>query len=189
MSHDPRMTVAECFTDLLSHPKETLLDRWNWKSAVFSSIIRALLFFFANVTAGMAAALGAMYVEFLYRSVTAGFYGAITQHFRKATPRWLASLVVGLGLPFVSHAIELGVHWARGTAHLKTSIIVSVCFTIISTLYNLHAMRQGCLVVGSGSRSIGSDLRDVPRTIGTFLLTGFGLLGSERVRSAEQDAG
>jgi len=37
-------------------------------------------------------------------------------------------------------------------------------------------MRHGVLVVGDGSRSIGSDLRAVPRTIWTFNSSGFGLV-------------
>jgi hypothetical protein len=33
-------------------PGELLLRQWNWKSALFSSVIRALIFLFANLTAG-----------------------------------------------------------------------------------------------------------------------------------------
>jgi hypothetical protein len=37
------------------------------------------------------AAEGAMLAEFVYRGITAGFYGALTQAFRKAAPVWKAS--------------------------------------------------------------------------------------------------
>ena len=124
----------------------------------------------ANAGAGVDAALGAMYTEFLYRSVTAGFYGAITQQFRRAEPRWLAAFVVGAGIPLVSHAIEFTVHWLRGTPNLRASIAASVAFTIVSTLFNLHAMREGVMVVGEGSGSLFEDLRSLPRVIFSFVL-------------------
>jgi hypothetical protein len=152
------------------NPRETLLLRWNWKASLFSSLCRGGLFFAVNAGAGLDAALSAMYTEFVYRSLTAGFYGAITQQFRKAEPRWLASILVGAGIPLVSHSIELTVHWLRGTPHLRASIGASVAFTIVSTVFNLHAMREGVLVVGEGGGSLLADLRSLPRVIFTFVI-------------------
>jgi hypothetical protein len=163
-------SVADCFFTLWRNPQETLLRRWNWKASLFSSLCRGGLFFAVNAGAGLEAALGAMYAEFAYRSVTAGFYGAITQQFRRAAPRWLAASVVGMGVPLVSHAIEFTVHWLRGTPHLQTSIAASVGFTVISTLFNLHAMREGILVVGDGGGSLFADLRSLPRVIFSFVM-------------------
>ena len=163
-------SVAECLAGLWRHPRETLLMRWNWKASLFSSLCRGGLFFAANAGAGLDAALGAMYAEFAYRSLTAGFYGAITQQFRRAEPRWLAASMVGAGVPLVSHAIEFAVHWLRGTPHLRSSIAASVVFTIVSTLFNLHAMREGVLVVGEGSSSLRADLRRLPRVIFSFVI-------------------
>ena len=97
--------------------------------------------------------------------MTAGFYGAITQQFRGAEPRWAAVWVVGAGIPVVSHTIEFAVHWLRGTPHLRSSVLASVCFTIFSTLFNLHAMREGVLLAGEGSGSLLADLRSIPRVM------------------------
>ena len=116
----------------------------------------------------MNAALGAMYAEFAYRSVTAGFYGAITQQFRHAEPRWAVAWLVGLGVPLVSHIIEFAVHWLRGTPHLRSSVIASVCFTVFSTLFNLHAMREGVLLAGAESYSLWEDLQALPRVVISF---------------------
>jgi MFS superfamily sulfate permease-like transporter len=113
-----------------------------------------------------------MYAEFAYRSLTAGFYGAITQQFRRAEPRWAAVLVVGAGIPVVSHTIEFAVHKLRGTPHLRSSMIASVCFTVISTLFNLHAMREGVLLAGEGSGSLLADLRSLPRVVRSFVVGG-----------------
>jgi hypothetical protein len=165
----PGLSFAECFRDLLRHPRETLILRWNWKAAFFSSVCRAAVFFLANLSTGLDAATGAMLAEFGYRAVTAGFYGAITQAFRAAEPRREATLAITLGLPIVSHAIEFSVHWLRGTPNLRTSIVASFAFTVVSTLFSLHAMRQGVLVVGHGSRSLGADVRLLPRTVVSFV--------------------
>ena len=46
---------------------------------------------------------------------------------------------------------------------------IMVLFTIISTLFNLFAMRRGVLIVGEGRGSLLSDLRQLPRLIVLFL--------------------
>ena len=166
-------TVAGVLRSIVFEPRRMLLEKWNWKSALFSSAIRALIFLFSNLAAGWRAASGAMLAEFIYRAVTAGFYGALTQAFRECEPPWAANLAVMLLLPLASHSIELMVHLARGTPRIITSISVSVIFTAISTLFNLYAMRRGALVVGEGCGSVASDLARMPELIGGFLLSIF----------------
>src|SRR5215813_7268423 len=103
------MTVWDATRNLLKHPFESLIAKWNWKSSLFSSTLRALVFLFANLAAGWQAASGAMVAEFLYRGISAGFYGAITQVFGKAEPYWAAGAVAMIIVPLVSHSIELGI--------------------------------------------------------------------------------
>jgi hypothetical protein len=45
-----------------------------------------------------------------------------------------------------------------------------VAFTVLSTGFNLFAMRRGALVVGPGCGSLADDLRRTPRLIGAFAL-------------------
>lgn len=80
------MTVQAALLELFRNPGRLLLRRWNWKAAIFSPIFRSIIFLCANLTAGWSAVLGAMSAEFIYRCVTAGFYGALTQAFRSAEP-------------------------------------------------------------------------------------------------------
>lgn len=166
------MTVAQTIRDLMEHPHDRLIRAWNWKASLFSSTLRAGLFLCANLTAGWRAATGAMLAEFLYRAVSAGFYGAITQALREAEPAWAATVAAMILLPLLSHSIELTVHVLRGTPKIITSVIASVCFTAVSTLFNLFAMRRGVLVVGRGCDTVAGDLRRVPRLIGEFLCAG-----------------
>jgi len=131
-----------------------------------------MLFLCANLRAGWRAAAGAMMAEFLYRAATSGFYGAITQAFSEAEPEWAATAASAVLLPLVSHSIELALHLMRGTPKIITSIIASVCFTVVSTMFNAYAMRRGTLIVGSGGGSIVSDLRRVPALLVGFLTAG-----------------
>ena len=169
------MTVGEVFGELIASPHRLLIQRWNWKAAMFSASLRGALFLFANLTAGWRAATGAMLCEFVYRVTSAGFYGAITQAFCRAEPDWAAAAATTVLLPAVSHSVELAIHVLRGTPNLLTSLMSSVAFTVISTLFNLYAMRRGALVVGAGGDSVGTDLRRLPALVCGFLLAGGGL--------------
>lgn len=158
-------TVAATLYRLAQKPYETLVLRWNWKSALLSSIFRGGIFFAVNLRAGLEAASGAMLAEFAFRLATAGFYGALTQSFRCVQPAWQAALAVMLLLPLVQHSLEFTVHLLRGTPLLLESIGASAIFTAISTLCNLHLMRNGAMIVGDGQRSLLADLAATPKLL------------------------
>jgi hypothetical protein len=158
-----RVTVRRVFLLLLGDPGEYLLRRWNWKSALLSSLMRASLFFATNLAAGIPAAIAAMKTELVFRGVTSGFYGALTEAFREAEPPWAAAVTVMLLLPVANHSVELLVHWLRGTQKLLPSILASIVLTAISTLFNFYVMRRGALIVGAGRHSLGKDLLRLPR--------------------------
>jgi hypothetical protein len=182
-SQGSRRSVGAVFFRLLRDPYTHLVKRWNWKSALLSSLFRAAIFFFANLPAGLAAALAAMQTELFFRAVSSGFYGALTESFREAEPPWAATLAVAFCLPFANHSLEFLVHWMRGTRKLVPSILSSVGFTLVSTLFHFYAMRRGALVVGPGRRSLAQDLRSMPR-----LLLDFILLVPRRIRRAAESA-
>ncbi|MBV8514431.1 MAG: hypothetical protein JO260_03935 [Acidobacteria bacterium] len=164
------VAVRDAFLGLLREPVQRLVYRWNWKSAVLSSLLRATLFFATNLTAGLPAAFAAMRTELVFRAVTSGFYGALTENFRGAEPPWAAAITVMILLPIANHSLEFVVHWLRGTRNLASSIVASVVLTAFSTLFNLFVMRRGALIVGEGRRSLASDLAQMPRLVGAFCL-------------------
>src|SRR5271154_3662100 len=170
VSGETGVSVGKALRRLVREPRKYLLARWNWKSAVLSSWFRAALFFFVNLTAGLPAALAAMSTELIFRGITSGFYGAVTEGFRDAEPPWAAAVSVVVLLPVANHALEFVVHWLRGTRNLAASITASVVFTALSTLFNLYAMRRGALIVGAGRQSLREDLRRMPRMLWAFLL-------------------
>ncbi len=145
---------------------------WNYKSAVMSALCRAPLFFTANLTAGLDAATAAFVTELCFRLVTAGFYGGVTQAFRRVEPALHGTIGALIVVPGVAHTLEWLVHWWRGTPELAASIGASVVFTVLSTSFNLFAMRRGALIVGGGSDSLLTDLRRIPRLMLSFIAAG-----------------
>jgi hypothetical protein len=176
------LSVGQLLRLLMRHPWHHLGRRWNYKSAVTSSFFRGLLFFSTNVTAGLPAALGALSTEFWFRFLTAGYYGALTQAFRRVEPPKAAMIGAMIVLPIIGHGLEFLVHWLRSTPNLSASIGVSVFFTVFSTSFNLFAMRHGALITGNGSTSLWQDLRRMPALLGSFALWIVGI--KRRPRSA-----
>ncbi len=162
-------TLGAALGALVRHPIDRLLTRWNWKSAVLSAAIRSTLFFAANAGAGVAAARAAFVTELVFRGATSGFYGTVTQALRDVRPARHATAAAVVAVPLVAHALETLVHWSRGTARLTESIALSVAFTILSTAFNLFAMRRGALLVGGEGSSLWGDLRRTPLLLGAFV--------------------
>lgn len=163
------MPLGKALLDLLTRPVDLIVRRWNWKSAFFSSLIRAVLFFCVNRSSGLRAALGAMAAEYVYRALTSGFYGGLTQYFSQIEPEWQAATAAMIVLPASSHSLEFLVHWLRGTPHLRASIVSSVIFTALSTLFHFYAMRRGTLLTGKNGSSVWDDLRAFPRLVYGFV--------------------
>ena len=143
---------------------------WNYKTAILSACVRAALFFAATVQSGADAATGAMLAEFGFRFITSGFYGALTQSFRRVEPRALATVGALLVVPSIGHLGEFLVHSWRGTPNLTTALASSILFTCVSTAFNLFAMRRGTLIVGTGERPLHEDLRAMPRLLFLFVI-------------------
>jgi hypothetical protein len=162
-------TIPDVFAELRRAPGELLVRRWNWKSAFCSSLARSSLFFSVNLGAGLGPAAGAMGAELLYRAATAGFFGALTQAFRRVEPRWQGALAATATIIVVSHSLELAIHWLRGTPNLRASLAASVALTAVSTLFNLHSMRLGVLVTGQEGYSLLEDLRRMPGVFAAML--------------------
>jgi len=166
-------TLIGVLRQSLRRPYRLVIRRWNWKSALMSSLVRSLLFFFVNLSVGTAAAAAAFATEFVFRGCTAGFYGAVTQNMSRVRPAWQGSLGALLLPPILNHSGEFLVHWLRGTANLEASICASMCFTALSSTFHVSVMRRGLLVVGEGSAPLGSDLRQMPVAVALFVAAPF----------------
>ncbi|MGE0447920.1 MAG: hypothetical protein AB7P99_22045 [Vicinamibacterales bacterium] len=161
MTEEPT-TVAGALRWVVADPWNALARRWNYKSAILSATLRAGVFFAANLPSGAEAATLAMAVEFVFRFSTAGFYGALTQAFRRVEPALHGTLAAMILLPGVAHSLEAVVHLAAGTPRLRDSMAASLMLTALSTSFNLFAMRRGAFVVGHGSQSLLRDVFALP---------------------------
>lgn len=168
----PPPRLGAVWADIALHPYEYLVRRWNWKSGATSAIVRGVIFFTVNLGAGRDAALGAMLTEFGYRTLLSGAVGSVTQALRTCEPAWAAGLTASVILPLIGHLVEFTVHSLRGTPRLGTSVAVSISFTVLSTLFNLYAMRHGVLVVGRCGRTLLQDLAAMPLLIAGFVAAG-----------------
>jgi hypothetical protein len=142
-----------------------LARRWNWKSALFGALLRAHLFFAANLTGGRRAAVSAALAEFTYRVALCGVWGSLSERARRYEPAWLAT---GL-LAAASHAVEYAVHSLRGTPNLRAGMIASVAFTLLSTSFNLYAMRRGALLAGEEGSTLLRDMARMPALVAGFV--------------------
>ena len=162
--------VIDVFRYLVRHPIEMLVYRWNWKAALFSGILRSMIYLFTHLKEGWRAALGAMSVEFAFRVIVSGASGSLVQAFHNAAPVWLATLCVMIMLPAFSHMIEFTLHTWNGDVNKGKAIIISITFSIISAIFNLFAMRRDALLVKDDrAQSLGRDLASLPKIVGEFM--------------------
>jgi hypothetical protein len=181
--HDKKISVGDVFRSLLQHPAQ-LVTRWNWKAGFLGALLRASFYLtvYKASKENWAVTLTAVLVELSFRFFTSGISGAIVQSFRRATPAWLATLIVTVTLPVFSHSIEYITHYAQETYFntifaasennaRQKAFAVSVLFSVLSALFNLFMMRHGVLLVGAGeeTKSLGNDLKKIPFLIYEFV--------------------
>jgi len=177
------ISVGDVFRSLATHPAQIIL-RWNWKAALLGALLRASFYVgvYKASKENWRAAAAAAAVEFIFRFLTSGASGALVQSFRRATPAWLATLIVTVSLPTISHSIEYLTHYAQeyyfsGVIPASTNnsrqiaFAVSVLFSVLSAMFNIFIMRHGVLLVGAGAetKSLWSDIKQFPALIVEFL--------------------
>ncbi|MGI8640581.1 MAG: hypothetical protein ACR2MG_11645 [Pyrinomonadaceae bacterium] len=177
------ISIGDIFRSLGQHPFQ-IITRWNWKSALLGAILRASFYFtvYKASKESWIVTITAVLLELVFRFVTSGISGSLVQSFRRATPAWLATLIITISLPLFSHTIEYITHYSQ--EHFFSNVFaasennarqkafaISVLFSVLSALFNLFVMRHGVLLVGAGSetKSFWSDLKRIPFLIGEFL--------------------
>jgi hypothetical protein len=179
---DEEIRVADVFRSLLQHPGQ-IISRWNWKSALLGAILRASFYFtvYKASRENWIVTLTAVLVEFSFRFITSGISGALVQSFRRATPSWLATLIVTISLPTFSHTVEWVTHYAQENFFSnifaasknnsrQMAFAISVLISAISAMFNLFIMQHGVLLVGAGreTKSLGEDMKRIPLLIVEF---------------------
>jgi hypothetical protein len=181
--HEESISIRDVFLSLIQHPLQ-VITRWNWKAALLGALLRASFYFgvYKASRQNWLVTLSAVLVEFSFRFVTSGISGALVQSFRRATPAWLATLIVTISLPVFSHSIEYVSHYAQEqyfssvlpastNDSRQIAFAVSVLFSVMSAMFNLFIMKHGVLLVGAGSetKSLWSDLKRIPLLVVIFI--------------------
>lgn len=194
--HEKVITVGDVFRSLLTHPAQ-IITRWNWKAALLGAIFRAS-FYVVVYKAARENGLVAVYAGLLelgLRFLTSGLSGALVQSFRRATPAWLATLIISVSLPLFGHTVEYFAHYAQEnlfpnvfpspeTSARKQAFAVSVLISVISAIFNIFIVRRGVLLVGAGeeTKSLWSDVKSLPLLILQFV----GLLPMKIIELSKQ---
>ncbi len=147
---------------------------WNWKSAVISVAMRGPIFFFASLSHGLGVAAVSLLLDASFRTMLAGFMGALTQAVRYIQPTWIPALIVVVAMPVVNHTLEYFVH--RREVSVGVALAISIGVSMISGAFELFAMRRGTLVVTEHSQSLLHDIMRFPRLVADFFRTGFRVL-------------
>lgn len=181
--HEREIPLAEVLRSLVSHPLQ-IITRWNWKAALIGASLRASFYFTVYKAAreNMRAALTAAAVELGFRFFTSGISGSLVQSFRRASPAWLAAVIVTISLPIFSHSVEYATHYVQDVYFAgvlpasenngrQYAFAISVLFSAFSAIFNLFAMRHGVLLVGAGkeTKSLWSDFKKIPMLVLEFM--------------------
>lgn len=170
-------TIGEAWANLLRNPK-LFIRYWNYKGAIMSGAVRAPIFLITYLLGkeSLRLALGAAFVQFVFRFLIAGIGGTLIQSFRRVEPAWKALITILLIVPLISHFFEFLVqstfaHLTATNDHTDEAIVRSICFSIISALFTLFIMRRNVLIVGdSESKSLFSDIAKLPALIFEFTM-------------------
>lgn len=180
---DERFTVGEACLNLLRHPVQ-MLTRWNWKAALVGAVIRS--FFYLTVYQASQekwlVTLTAVLLELAFRFFSTGVIGSITQSFRNAQPQWAAMVFASTVLPVIGQIVEFITHWGQETyfnnvfaasenSSRQRAFAISMLISILSSLFNLFAMRDGVLLVGAGeeSKTLREDAKLIPALLLEFI--------------------
>lgn len=172
----PKNTIGEAWSNILRNPAQ-FIRYWNYKGAILSGILRAPIFLITYLVGreSIKLALGAAFLQFVFRFLFAGVSGALIQSFRRVEPAWKALFTILLVVPLISHVFEFIIQFsfAYATAtsdHTDEAIVRSICASIISALFTLFIMRRNVMIVGEAeSKSFTSDLARLPIMIFRFI--------------------
>lgn len=125
--------------------------------------MRSTIYLAAMSRKGFRASLAVVLVEIAYVTLTAGVYAGMQQKALSVRPRMIGSLIITIGVPALSQAIDWTAHRVTGAAVTGKATLAVCLFAGISALIHLHLMRRGAFLTG-----IGTSLADDFRSIFTF---------------------
>ena len=144
------------------------LTHWNWKVALLTAVLRGLACVAALWHMERHARDHFGMVEAAFVLVTCGFFSALQQQsleLRTELVAWLACVVV---VPLTSLSCDAALHFWLDGRQTRQLGVAGLVFTIVSATFHWHMIRNGALLVGEESHSLATDLKRIPKLVGTY---------------------
>jgi hypothetical protein len=144
------------------------LTHWNWKVAMLTAVLRgsACIWALRHVELHARQHFGA--VEAAFVLLTCGSFSALQQQSLKIRAEALAWFSCVIVVPLTSLSCDASLHfWLDGRKTQQLGV-AGLVFTIVSATFHWHMIRNGALLVGEESHSLATDLKRIPKLVGTY---------------------
>ena len=135
---------------------------WNWKAAFITALCRGAACMAALRHVHPHAREHFSAVEMAYVLLTAGIFSAWQQQALCIKPRYCAWLVVVMLVPLTSLGADALAHSLLDHIDAHALGMGALIFTLVSAMFHWHLMENGAMLVGEESRSLASDMRQLP---------------------------
>jgi hypothetical protein len=142
---------------------------WNWKAALITAIFRGAACMAALRHVHPHARQHFSVVEMAYVLLTAGIFSAWQQQALGFKPRYFAWLLVVVIVPLTSLGADAIAHSLLDHINAHALGVGALIFTLVSAMFHWHVMKNGVMLVGEQSRSLSSDIRQLPALLLSFV--------------------
>lgn len=144
------------------------LTHWNWKVALVTAVLRGLVCIAALWHMEAHARRHFGIVEAAFVLLTCGFFSALQQQtlsIRSEVVAWFSCVVI---VPLASLGCDAALHFWLDGQQTRQLGIAALVFTVLSATFHWHMIRNGALLVGEDSESMGMDVRRIPKLTATY---------------------
>jgi hypothetical protein len=164
------------------------LTHWNWKVAMLTAVLRGLACVWALRHVELHARQHFGMVEAAFVLLTCGSFSALQQQSLKIRAEALAWFSCVMVVPLTSLACDAALHFWLDGVKTKQLGVAGVVFTLVSATFHWHMIRNGALLVGEESHSLATDLKRIPKLVGTYFANPVMWVGRAAMRRSEEFA-
>jgi hypothetical protein len=144
------------------------LTHWNWKVALITAVLRGLVCVVALWPMERHARNHFGAVEAAFVLLTCGFFSALQQQALAIKSEAMAWLVCVVVVPLTSLGCDGALHFWLDGRQTRQLGVAALVFTVLSATFHWHMIRNGVLLVGEDSESMGMDVRRIPKLTATY---------------------
>jgi hypothetical protein len=144
------------------------LTHWNWKVAMLTAVLRGTACVWALRHVELHARQHFGMVEAAFVLFTCGSFSALQQQSLKIRTEALAWFACVIVVPLTSLSCDAALHFWLDGWKTKQLGMAGLIFTVVSATFHWHMIRNGALLVGEESHSLATDLKRIPKLVGTY---------------------